>query len=215
MPLSKKPRPPLGPETVYGYDALSRQTSVTDPLGNVTSYGYDAASNRISMTDANSVTTRYEYDGLVRLRAVVENYVDSGGSDGQTNVRTEYTYDAAGNRTAIRDANGHVTSFDYDAVNRLVQETDPLGHATHYAYDAAGNRTELMDANGFTTAFEFDKANRLTFIDYPEFDADVTFSYDSAGNRLSMEDGTGQTIWEYDALNRPTSITSGMGETVG
>jgi len=206
-----------GSETTFGYDALNRQVAVTDPLGNSTSYGYDATGNRASMTDAEGIATRYEYDGLGRLTAVIENYVSGGGSGGQTNVRTEYAYDAAGNRLTIQDGNGHVTTFAYDALNRLVRKADPLGHETRYAYDAAGNRTLLTDANGASTTYVYDDANRLVWILYPppHMMPFTSFSYDDAGNRIGMSDGTGQTTWEYDGLNRPTAITSDSGGRVG
>jgi RHS repeat-associated protein len=198
----------LGSETTFSHDALNRQVSVTDPLGNTTSFGYDAGGNRTSMMDAEGVVTRYEYDGLGRLTAVVENYVDGAGSDAEANVRTEYGYDDAGNRLSIRDGNGHVTAFAYNAVNRLVRETDAMGHETSYVYDAAGNRTGLIDANSVTTTYLYDEANRLTDILYPPPEPPVTFTYDDAGNRISMTDNSGQTTWEYDGLNRPTVITS-------
>ncbi len=38
-----------------------------------------------------------------------------------------YTYDEVGNRTAVVDYNGHATYFQYDALNRLSAEIDPLG----------------------------------------------------------------------------------------
>ena len=205
----------LGSEMTFSYDALNRQVAVTDPLGSATSYGYGAAGNRTSMTDANGVVTRYEYDRLGRLTAVAENSVSGGGSDGQTNVRTEYTYDAAGNRLSIRDGSGHVTTFAYDALNRLVREADALGHETRYVYDAAGNRTLMTDANGVSTTYVYDEANRLTAILYPPPETPVAFSYDAAGNRIGMSDGSGQTTWEYNGLNRPTVITSVSGGRVG
>ncbi len=198
----------LGAQMTFGYDALNRQVAVTDPLGNATSYGYDARGNRTSMIDAEGVVTRYEYDGLGRLTAVLENYVNGAGSDAETNVRTEYGYDAAGNRLSIRDGNGHVTAFAYNAVKRLASETDALGHETTYVYDAVGNRTLLTDANGVSTTYVYDEANRLTAILYPPPEPSVSFAYDDAGNRISMTDNSGQTTWEYDGLNRPTAITS-------
>jgi YD repeat-containing protein len=118
----------LGNTTTFAYDDLNRQTGVTDPLGNTTSYAFDDVGNRIALTDANGIETRYEYDDLNRLTAVVENYISGVGSDNETNVRTEYTYDAVGNRLTIRDGNDHVTTFTYDAVNRLGRETDALNH---------------------------------------------------------------------------------------
>lgn len=201
--------------TRFTFDALNRQISVKDPLGEVTEFSYDEVGNRIATKDANGVVIGYEFDQLDRLRAVVENQRPALAPDHETNVRTEYTYDPVGNRLSITDANGHMTEFSYDALNRLVSEQDPLGNTTQYAYDAVGNRISVSDAAGFTTAFEFDAANRLVLIDYPDPDADVAFSYDAAGNRTEMQDGVGTTAWTYDPLYRPTAVTDPFGGTVG
>ena len=117
-------------------------------------------------------------------------------------------------RTAA-NGNGHLTTFAYDALNRLVSESDPLGNTTSYGYDAVGNRVSLLDAAGFITTFSYDAANRLVGIDYPEPDVDVSFTFDAAGNRNAMQDGAGVTTWVYDDLHRPTAISDPFGGTVG
>lgn len=205
----------LGQATTFTYDRLNQQVAVVDPLGNTTADEYDIAGNRIAMTDANGVITRYEYDGLNRLKAVVENYRPAFTPDHETNVRTEYGYDANGNRLTILNARGHTTNFTYDALNRLRSESDPLGHTTEYEYDGVSNRVTLTDAEAFTTTFTYDPLNRLVGIDYPEPDADVTFTYDALGNRKVMTDGVGTTSWDYDGLNRPITVTDPFDGTVG
>ena len=186
--------------TQYGYDALGRQTEVTDPLNHTTASAYDGLGRLVSRSDANGIVTRFEYDNLGRLKAVVENYQAGAQPDSSTNVRTEYTFDANGNRLGIKDGNSHITTFTYDALGRLKSEQDPLGNTWVYGYDKAGNRVSLTDANGKTTNYTYDDLNRLVFIDYPSTgsgqspspDADVTFTYDAAGRRLSMTDEIGR-----------------------
>jgi YD repeat-containing protein len=197
----------LGNTTAFAYDDLNRQISVTDPLGNSTSYAYDDVGNRTSMTDANGIETRYEFDTLNRLTAVVENYDSGSGSDHETNVHTEYTYDAAGNRLTINDGSSHMTSFAYDAVNRLTSESDPLSHTLSYGYDGVGNRTSLTDAEGNTTIYNYNAGNRLVGILYPAPDHAVSFSYDANGNRMAMSDSVGTTTWTYDDAGQVLDIT--------
>jgi len=203
---------PLGSTTRYTYDAANHQIAVADPLGNLTRYAYDASGNRIAMTDANGIVTRYEYDALNRLIAVVENYRPGQAADVQTNVRTEYAYDANGNRVLIRDANGHETTFAYDELNRLVVERDPLGNTWQYQYDNVGNRTVLIDANGQTTRYEYDAAGRLIAVYAP--DSTVRYTYNAAGWRVAMSDSLGLTTWEYDALGRVRAVTDPFGQIV-
>jgi len=205
----------MGDSVSFSYDALGRQTGITDPMLNSTQYSYDTVGNRVSMTSANGVLTNYEYDGLNRLTAVVENFRAGFTPDHEINVRTEYAYDAVGNRLSITDGNGHVTSFGYDSLNRLVSESDALTNTWSYGYDAVGNRVSMTDANGASTSYIYDSVHRLSTIDYPAADPDVSFSYDAAGQRTSMTDGMGTTTWSYDALGRPTSITDPFGGMVG
>ncbi|HKZ55811.1 MAG TPA: RHS repeat-associated core domain-containing protein, partial [Anaerolineales bacterium] len=205
----------LGNTTRYGYDELNRLVRQTDPLAGVTRYAYDALGNRSDWIDAAGVVTHFEYDDLNRLTAVLENYRPGFLPNAETNVRTEYSYDAVGNRLTIRDGNGNVTRFEYDELNRLEREVDPLGNATAYGYDAVGNRLSLRDAAGFTTTYAYDEANRLLTVDYPAPDPDVTFTYDALGNRATMQDGMGATLWsEYDALNRVIAVTDPFGGMV-
>ncbi|MDP1624658.1 MAG: RHS repeat-associated core domain-containing protein [bacterium] len=201
--------------TTFGYDANNRQISVADALGNSIQYGYNAAGDRVSMTDANGVVTRFEYNNMGWLTAVIENFKAGVQPDHETNVRTEYTYDLNGNKKTVKDGSGHVSSFTYDELNRLVQESDPLGNTWTYYYDAVGNQTSMVDANGATTQFSYDAANRLIGINYPGGTPDVTFAYDDGGRRIGMTDGAGSTTWTFDKLNRPTAIQDPFGSTVG
>ena len=177
-------------------------------------YQYDVRGNRTLITDAKGVRTRFEYDDLGRLAAVVENYVVGEVSDNQTNVRTEYSYDAAGNRLSILDGNQHETTFAYDALGSLSEESDALGHTWAYRYDAAGNRLEQTDANQATTSYMYDDLYRLVGIDYPAPNADTSFSFNALGWRTEMSDGLGTTTWDYDALGQPLAITSPITGTV-
>ncbi|HRJ57435.1 MAG TPA: carboxypeptidase regulatory-like domain-containing protein [Anaerolineales bacterium] len=199
--------------TSFGYNSLGQQTTVTDPLGHLTQYNYDSLGRLTLITDANGISTAYEYDAMGRLSAVTENYKPGFQPDAQINVRTEYTYDENGNRLTIKDSNGNITTFTYDALNRLSTETDPLGNTWSYVYDELGRRTSMTDANGETTLYEYDNANRLTGIEYAD-DNDVSFAYDAGGRRTSMTDGMGTTTWEYDDLNRPIAITDPFDTTV-
>jgi YD repeat-containing protein len=92
------------------------------------------------------VRTSYEYDGLNRLVSVVEN--DTGGAPTHdSNVLTQYVYDALGNRVVITNALGYTsTRTTYDALGRPVVVQDALGHQTLTRYNALGYRTVVTDA---------------------------------------------------------------------
>ena len=211
----------LGQATRYDYDANNRLIKVTDALSHTTGYAYDPNGNLTSKTDANGVVTAYEYDALNRLAAVIENYRPGYTPDMETNVRTKYSYDPAGNLLAIRDARAvlegrqEVTSFDYNELNRLVSETDPLNHAWSYDYDPEGNLITMTDTLNATTSYIYDPLGRLTAIDYPDPDTGVSFEYNPLGWRMTMTDGLGITTWDYDDLGRIESITDPFSNVVG
>ncbi len=67
----------------------------------------------------------------------------------------------------MTDANGHITTYAYDALNRLTSVTDPLSHVVSYGYDAVGNRTTKTKADGTVISYTYDELNRLTGINCP------------------------------------------------
>ncbi len=218
--------------TFYYYDKLNRLVSELHNLEGYLSssqdylflgYTYDAVGNQLRMMriGGQGTITAYQYDGLNRLIAVIQNFDEITPTlTYESNLTTEYTFDAAGNRISIRDANAVLfdnpdyTTFEYDGLNRLVAESDPLDNASQFFYDAAGNRVKTVDANGTTTFYLYDDLGRMVTIDYPNPDADTYFTYDVLGRRGVMTDEVGTTSWLYDALSRPLAITDPFTGTV-
>ncbi|HPH98642.1 MAG TPA: polymorphic toxin-type HINT domain-containing protein [Anaerolineaceae bacterium] len=218
--LASVTRPAAGGDyvvTYSSYDGLQRARHVADNAGHVSDVTYDAYGNLLTSTDARGVVTRYEYNDLGLLSAVVQNAKTSpgGGDDpNATNVRTEYTYDKLGNLKQIRDANNHLTTFDYDSFNRLWKVTNPLGKVIEFGYDALGNRSWVKDAKDNTTSYIYDAASRLATVDYPDGMMDVNLAYDALGRLTGMDDSLGHTAWAYDDLGRITAITDPFNRTV-
>lgn len=162
--------------TSYGYDARDRVSSVTDPLRRTTSFAYDAAGNRTRLVDPMERTTTYGYDTANRLTSI--SY-----SDGVT-PNVSFGYDNAGHRTSMRDGSGS-SSYTWDSLGRLTQQTDGLSSTVRYEYDLAGNLTRLT---------------------YPGTES-VTRTYDNAGRLASLTDWLGGiTRFGYDADSDLTRI---------
>jgi len=183
-----------GHATTYEYDARDRVASVTDPLERATTFGYDAAGNRTSTVDAEERTTTYGYDSANRLTSI--RYSDEATPD------VSFAYDSAGLRETMTDGSG-TTSYTWDSLGRLMQDTDGASHTVRYAYDLAGNLTRLTypsnqtvtrsydDAGRLegvtdwlegTTSFEYDADSNLVGIAFPETSGNVdSFEYDDAG----------------------------------
>ena len=201
----------------YGFDALNRQTSMTDPTGTTNwtynadsqttqvaspagtiGYGYDAAGARTSMTLPGSRTVTYGYDPSGNLTSL---------TDWQSQ-QTTFGYDAAGQQTSITRPNGVATNTTYDAAGQITGIEHHTAGSTlqsfSYAYDDAGNRISVLTAAG-TESYTFDLLNRLTEVDYPNGDV-VTYTHDANGNRLTQTvNGTTRTS-TYDAADQLTTL---------
>lgn len=124
--------------------------------------------------------------------------------------RIEFGYDAKGNEVSKRFYGGqnnfcYETKKEYDSRNRLIMESNALGHQTSYKYDENNNLTEKKtEHSGKTTAYSYDRANRLiekkeshdegeTFI--------TTYSYNVIDQLASETDPYGhQTTYAYDRM---------------
>ena len=203
---------PSGAVTRFEYNDNNQPVKTIDPNGNATIYTYDLAGNKISETDANGNTTTFEYNFLRQL----VNTKDALG-----NV-TAYTYASSGcascgggtdKLTALTDANGHFTTYQYDTLGRLLKETDPLDAVTSYRYDAKGNLVGKTDANGATISYSYDELGRLLKKSYPD-GTEETFSYDAKGNILTATNKNISYTYSYDANSRMVSVTDSNNRTL-
>jgi RHS repeat-associated protein len=193
-----------GHVTTYEYDALNRLHQMTDPLGHTWTYTYDAVGNQISTQDANGATVNYAYDAVNRL--ITMDYPAPQGD-------VSFAYDAVGNRLTMTDSTG-TTTYEYDALNRLHQVTQPGSLPVSYTYDAVGNRTRLTYPGGGRLDYTYNALNRLATISSPDIpDISILFTYDPAGRLLQMRDAanTAVSTYTYDDGNRLLSIVHADG----
>ncbi|HKI50541.1 MAG TPA: DUF6531 domain-containing protein, partial [Geothermobacteraceae bacterium] len=129
----------LGNVTRYEYDVMGRLEKVTDARGNATKYEYDANGNRTSVTDANGKKTIFDYNFEHQMTSMTDamgytTHFTYGGSAGCSSCGG-----GVDKLTSLTDAKGQSTLFQYNALGKLMTQTDPLGHQTNYGYDAAGH----------------------------------------------------------------------------
>ncbi len=178
---------PLGRATTYTYDALRHLASKTMAAGTpdaaTWTYNYDQAGNLVSETDPRGAyyTTTYVYNNLGREVEIDEPVGVPGGS-GPATASILITYDANGNVLSRSDARdpSYLTTYVYDALNRLIKRTDPAGSML-FTYDADDNLISSTNADGNLTTYSYDLDDRKT----DELDADgahTAFQYDADGN---------------------------------
>src|SRR5262249_30670189 len=134
---------------------------------------------------------------------------------------TSATYDANGNRlsesksrTTPTGVEVLVTTFQYDARNRLVTTIQPDGSTTRTIYDAIGQRTAVVDPSGRQTTSEYDPAGHVFRTPYPD-GTQETSAYDAGGRRIASRDRGGRvTTYEYDAIGRLITTTYADGATM-
>jgi len=219
--------------TTYTLDADGNQLEVTNALNQVTTYTYDSRNRKTSVIYANNSETTYAYDASgFETNQTTFLYTHSPfHSDGnpwtytsdalhreQTSINpdsntTTYSYDAAGNSNAVKNALNLTTTTTYDANNRTQTTKDPQGDVTTYSYDAASNQNVVTDALGHVTTSVYDAQNRLISVTDPR-GAVTTYTYDLDGRQTSITDPDGNTTtYSYDAAGRLTQTTTPLGST--
>jgi RHS repeat-associated protein len=128
-----------------------------------------------------------------------------------------------GNRVQEKDQSGHITTYVYDALNRLTFTIFPDNTPADLTdnpreqiiYDAAGDVSARIDANGNRTDYGYDAAGRLILVTQPAVldgasgkmvRPQTRAEYDAAGNQTATTDADGnRTEFVYDADGRLTS----------
>jgi len=117
-----------------------------------------------------------------------------------------------GNIIERTDPNGSLTNYSYDALNRLVNITYPVGSISK-DYDAVGNTIQFGNIGiglGDITDRTYDALNRIASetINYGSFTKIVSYTYDPVGNIIELVDPDGLVItYNYDGVNQLVEAT--------
>jgi len=190
--------------TTYGYDLADRLQSVAYPA-KTTTYTYDGAYNRLTerSTDGSGTVLedqRYGYDSRNQLRSITDN-LDAAQS-------ISYSYDANGNQT-LKSKNGSITTFVYDARDKLVSVQENSTTLGLFRYDYAGRRIE-KDLGGQIVRTSYDGDSAL--IQY-DSNGDTLARYDYGPQRLaSLEQvSEGRQYYLFDGLGSVSALTNAAG----
>jgi RHS repeat-associated protein len=178
----------------YTYDLRNRKVLAEDGSRAVAAYQYDQDDRLAAVIEPNGATSRtvYTYDEFGAVLAIDETRGGAGGV-------TRFLYDAQRNRIAQQDANGNLTTYRHDALNRV---SDMFQHAVagsladarprsagaggdestarrwQYRYDSGGNQTRIVDAAGQIVLKEYNELNREVRRTYSNHQPDA------AGNQV-------------------------------
>ncbi|HWM69348.1 MAG TPA: hypothetical protein VNO35_22350 [Steroidobacteraceae bacterium] len=210
--------------------ALTRQDSDSAHFagGAITHNVYSGFGNLIQVTDELGYRTRNVYDNDGRLTLVAQeiqpgSFASAAPTDTTTTTNfsnyvayTSYSYDQAGRRLTVTDANGYTTRDWYDLQGNVVREETPMIFATTYQYDVRGNKIKATDADNSYQTWTYDANGRLLGHSDLQNSAaygfgggtSYVYTYDYAGELKQQTSSVGQNLqYGYDAAGHETSIT--------
>lgn len=226
----------MGQATTYTYDVMDRPVTITDPRGKATAFTHDVVGNRLTRTTALGNKTTWAYDDDNRVASMVDprgnvtrgtpaTYTWSYGYNAagqRTTVKdplartTTTAYDPAGNVASVTDAKAYTLTNQYDALNRLASVSSPTLGATSYSYDEVGNLVGRTDAKAHATTYAYDDDHHLISVTTP-LGKVTSFGYDADGNQTTRTSpreavgapGSGTATTTYDNAGRPTRVAYG------
>jgi RHS repeat-associated protein len=179
--------------------------------------------NACALTTASDRITETTYDAQDHPLDV---YRGCGGASCQQHY-AHYSYTLNGLDSAVTDANGNLTTFSYDGLDRLVETdfpsktspgTSDSGDADKCAvYDSDNNCETRVTRDGQIIQYQYDHLNRLINKTWPSPNSTTFYyTYDLQSHQLSATFGSasGQGVYEgYDGFGEMTSEKETMGST--
>jgi len=233
--------------TSLSYNNLAQLIQVTQgsttPL--LTEFDYDGIGNRISAVDAEQNETSFEYDSSGHT-IKISNILDPGETE-ERSVDTLLSYGGSGcpscsgssnKLTALTDAKGQTTLFNYDLLGRLTQETDAELNSLSYTYYADGRPKQKFlgepDTGTLLLTYEYTVAGKLEFkkdaanntlASYSYYvdgrlqsattpDSSYSLSYYDNGWLKSVDNGTYIIEYQYDNIGRRELVEIKQSDTV-
>ncbi len=226
-----------GVQISYSYDALQRLTNVSfpsAPLESIT-YTYDGTTNgsygvgRLTGIQTASIRLDFEYNAQGLISKKYTQLANTFSS-------TSYSYDAAGNITAITFPSGRIVNYHYNAQGLIdaittkanaggVQQTLinnvgylPFGPASNFVYGNGLSHTQTYDQDYRLTAtqvggvmsrgYGYDPVNNITsIVNNLNAATNQAYSYDALNRLITASGGYGNLGYSYDAVGNRLSET--------
>lgn len=175
-----------------GYNKSSDTTLAIDAEGNPTSFAYNFRGQTTTTTDALSKSTVLEYGA--------NSSPTCGGVD---------------QLTALTDANGNRSTWEYDAAGRLEKETDALGNAIRYEYYPSGLVWKKIKdtGNDVIATYTYDALGNVTGIAYLDGGWEA-YTYYPGGQLLTAGNQNITYTFEWYRNGQLKKVTDSNGKVV-
>ena len=211
-----------GNTSQYSYDGFNRLSNITDSENNVYSYTYDLVENKVDLTlngiteptDRNLMTRYYDlYGNVIENRVYPDNVVSDYLSE-------SYEYDLNNNVTKYTDANGNITRYSYDGIDRLTQTILPNGVKVSANYSAFNKPVyeKVYDTDGTEKSARISYRNekgdlKAKFFNFDNKYVDYdSYSSDAKGRTTYINEGINPKSVTYDETDNPIVITGGQSQ---
>ena len=216
--------------TIIAYGVAGEITKITEPNGAWVSATYDSALRLMSLVDAVGETVTYSRDAMGNATSIVTTRADGSSAFSKTQTFDElgrliesvgsvptnsdykFAYDKTSNLTAIYDPLGNKFAFGFDALNRLIQETDEETASVNLTRNGIDAITAYQDPRSLTTSYVRNGFGEVIQETSPDRGTTV-YLRDQRGLVTQRTDGRGIiTTYTYDNAGRPQTVSySGTG----
>ena len=193
-------------------DSKGRLIGITATDGSRQTMRYDSFGNRVGITERDGSRTARVFDNRGRLKrertpegtdytygwdehdritgVSVRDARDPRNLGTPMTVSYEYADSVNPNPSAVTDADGAQTLYDWDDRGLLTRVTDPTGVSTTFEYDAYGDLVLVTNGAGNTTTLIRDDHGRVIGVIDP-LGRRGTATYNSSGALASIENADG------------------------
>jgi RHS repeat-associated protein len=185
--------PALNLTSTFTPDSWGDIVTAVDPRSNATTTTYDAARRPTVVKNHNGgsgaallAASQTTYDLLGRVTKTEGGTAFSGTNVTAWQTLEQRTYTPTSQVATVINGAGNTTTTTYDALDRALEVTDPVGRKTRNEYDAASQLTRIIGAYGDPLQQDY-----------------ARYTYTLNGQQASVRDANNnRSVYVYDGFDR-------------